>query len=110
MSERAAEFVREEDGQHLHWCPGCESLHVIPTKRGGWSFDGDYVSPSFAPSVKHTWYPDDVMRGRAKVCHYFIQAGRINFCPDCTHDLAGQVVPMVDIGEALAERDRRGGG
>lgn len=31
------------------------------------------------------------------VCHSFVTDGKIQFLSDCTHDLAGQTVDMVDI-------------
>lgn len=33
------------------------------------------------------------------VCHCFIRNGMIEFLTDCTHNLAGQTVPMVDLPE-----------
>jgi hypothetical protein len=99
----SVDLIREDEGQHLHWCPGCKSLHVIPGG-SGWTFNGDFASPTFTPSVKHSWYPHD-HRDRLKVCHYFIRAGEIQFCGDSTHTYAGQTLPLVNIAEALAARD-----
>lgn len=31
------------------------------------------------------------------VCHTFVTDGKINFLSDCTHELAGQTVPMQDL-------------
>jgi hypothetical protein len=51
-----------------------------------WSFNGDMVSPTFAPSLLlDQSYPR---------CHLFITGGMIQFLGDCTHELAGKTVPM----------------
>lgn len=72
------------------WCPGCEKGHPLPYKRGGWKFDGNLESPTFAPSFKHDL-------GGGKVCHYIVTAGQVAFCSDCTHSLAGRTIPMPDL-------------
>lgn len=95
-----SDLIREDEGSHVHWCPGCKFLHAIPGG-SGWKFNGDFASPTFEPSVKHTSIFNDTSR-RATVCHYFIRSGVIQFCGDCTHDLAGQTIPLVSIAEALA--------
>lgn len=52
-----------------------------------WDFNGDLERPTFTPSLKNT--------GEGEVCHLFVTAGQIEYCPDCTHALAGQTVPML---------------
>jgi hypothetical protein len=71
------------------WCPGCEEVHPLPFERG-WTFDGNLDAPTFSPSFKHDW-------GNGNVCHYIVTAGQVNFCADCTHDLAGKTVQMPDL-------------
>lgn len=78
-------------GVLLYYCPGCEEPHAIPTQTpypngAKWSFDGNVDKPTFSPSVH-----------RVGVCHHFVQAGKIAFCSDCTHALAGQTVDLPDI-------------
>ncbi len=81
---------------HEHWCPGCENTHQIavkqPFKNGAqWTFDGNAQAPTFAPSV-------NVAANFPKLrCHYFIRAGKIEFCGDCHHDLRGKTVELPDI-------------
>jgi len=79
-------------------CPGCNEHHWIPvTGSKAWQFDGNLESPTVTPSVKHTCkYGDDTPDS---VCHYFIRAGRLEYCGDCTHNLAGQTVPMPQLSE-----------
>jgi hypothetical protein len=33
---------------------------------------------------------------RKAVCHFFVRAGKLDYCSDSTHALAGQVVDMPD--------------
>lgn len=86
--------------RHEHWCPGCRWMHWIavehPFPNGHrWTFDGNVAAPTFSPSVH-------IRMGRGssgtdRVCHYFIRAGRIEFCGDSTHELAGQTIDLPDI-------------
>lgn len=94
--------IEEGDG-YSHWCPGCESMHGIavgqPLRNGArWSFDGNVDAPTFAPSINITIGPDSET-GEIERCHYFIRAGQIEFCGDCTHALSGQTVPLPDLPE-----------
>ncbi|MGH6624152.1 MAG: DUF6527 family protein [Burkholderiaceae bacterium] len=78
----------------LHYCPGCKFRHAIHVEHANasgarWSWDGNTEQPTFAPSVKIT-----TMAG---VCHYFIRSGRIEFCRDSTHALAGYTLDLPDL-------------
>lgn len=79
--------LRSVQTGHMHWCPGCEQAHVLPAS---WCFDENIQAPTFSPSFKHDW-------GGRRMCHYFIAGGRIQFCGDSTHALAGQTVDMPNI-------------
>jgi len=87
------------EGLYLVECPGCKMLHQIPTKHShpgaNWNFNGDMEKPTFSPSllVRSAWGDEREKR----VCHSFIRDGMWQFLNDCTHDLAGQTVPMIDI-------------
>ena len=82
-----------------HWCPGCRMNHVIYTDSRAqpnghkWTFDGNHEAPTFNPSIN--------IVGQ---CHYFIRAGRIEYCSDSRHALAGQTVDLPDL-KALREDD-----
>jgi hypothetical protein len=121
-------------GGYGHWCPGCNSGHEIDTEAKNssgaiWKFNGDLALPSFSPSINIRWgnYVDpnsDPERRHSGVCHYFIKTGTqflperildrsksyIEFCGDCTHALAGQVVELPDLppGAYLSSRHRSG--
>ena len=86
-------FDRDGGVNYIHWCPGCKRAHSINTLIKNtfgavWSFDGNMESPTFSPSIN--------IVGQ---CHYFIQAGKIQFCQDSKHALAGQTVDLPDLPE-----------
>ena len=79
---------------YMFWCPGCKTNHLYLTSRrdGGptWTFNGNLQKPTFRASLLHPKPPNPVL------CHLFVTDGIIEFCGDCTHELKGQKVPMVD--------------
>lgn len=81
-------------------CPGCGRIHTVMTNplygNKQWEFNGDIEKPSFMPSLKCTW---DYSGGTKmdKICHSFITDGKIQFCGDSTHELAGQTVELPEI-------------
>lgn len=91
----------DQDGRTVgwcFWCPGCNEAHsfsIIPNHAGrpGWSFNGDQDAPTFFPSLL---YPTKPVR-----CHLILTAGKIQFCADCGHQLAGQVVDLPELPEWL---------
>lgn len=83
------------DTHYIFHCPACDETHSFITwrKDGGrpiWKFNGDLYLPTFSPSLLYR-YPDKSVR-----CHLIMMDGRIKYCNDCPHDLAGQEVDMVD--------------
>lgn len=91
--------VTNEKGTFLMHCPGCDQLHQIWTEkavnRPQWGFNGDMENPTFTPSllVKGTMGNNH----EPVTCHSFIRDGQWQFLNDCTHKLAGQTVPMVEV-------------
>lgn len=107
-------------GYHF-WCPGCEDTHpyqVIPSTMA-WQFNGDLEKPTFTPSLlvhPHRTFKKDVTReeiaeaqkitpeGQPLVgitfmtprCHLFLTDGKLSFCSDSEHRLAGQTVDLPD--------------
>lgn len=87
--------LRKMEGGYGHWCPGCARTHIIFTERANspkWSFDGNADSPTFNPSVRIRGGGDNPL-----VCHYFLHAGKIQFCSDSTHSFSGQTVDLPDF-------------
>lgn len=75
----------------VFYCPGCRMDHRFIIKPPLWKFDGNWEAPTFTPSLK--WDSKGVTQ-----CHLIITNGLIDFCNDCTHDLAGKKkVPMVEV-------------
>lgn len=82
----------------LHYCPGCEQLHMIAVDRPNscgaqWVWNGDTERPTFSPSIN--------IVGQ---CHYFIRDGVIEFCADSKHALAGKSVALPDMPDWWTER------
>ena len=73
-------------------------MHAIPSR---WTWNGSADAPTFSPSVKQTWTEWDEKDGQKTstemCCHYFIRDGKIEFCGDCTHEMAGKTVPLPDV-------------
>lgn len=87
-------------GEFFHfWCPGCDECHSIPVSHGvedgrGWAFNGDYDKPTITPSILVN--VGGFCPGQP-ICHSFITNGRIEFCHDSTHDLAGHTVDLPEF-------------
>lgn len=81
---------------YLFWCPGCEETHSYLIKQyrsppnPTWNFNGDINAPSFEPSLLYRY----TRAGRDHVCHLYLTLGQLRYLPDCTHALAGKVVPL----------------
>ena len=93
-------------------CPPAEATHVmlntpgpIPTRvipvrittppAGGpqWAWNGDTENPTLSPSLLSNTEID----GKKVVCHSFVANGKIRFLGDCTHELAEQTLPLLDV-------------
>lgn len=80
-------------------CPGCKHDHAVPAVR--WNWNEDMEKPTLSPSVRH-FIPHGGRKGSADyseetLCHYFIREGRIEFCGDCKHTLAGQTIELPEV-------------
>lgn len=84
-------------------CPGCGDSHGVPTgtSHNAWGFNGDMDRPTLTPSILVRWKASDPSDPDAvaqeSVCHSFVTDGRIAFCSDSTHALAGQTVDLPDV-------------
>jgi hypothetical protein len=101
-------------GQIVFWCPGCKDRHVIDAT---WRITGPDDKPTVSPSVlvtsghylsRHkpgdqcwcTWaerHPEQPAPFKCRRCHLFVRDGQLVLLSDCTHELAGQTVPMQDL-------------
>lgn len=68
-----------------------------------WQWNEDFSSPTVRPSILNTSesHIDMVTKKITKPWrnHVFITQGKIEYLSDCTHDLAGKTVNMVDFPE-----------
>lgn len=85
-------FLRSSIEEPAIWCPGCKEHHVLPWKRGGWTFNGNTERPTFTPSFR-------ISGGAGSVCHFVLTDGILNFCSDSSHELAGKSVPLPKLDE-----------
>lgn len=91
------------EGAYKFKCPGCTFTHIVFTQRlpgrHCWSFNGNVDRPTFSPSLLVTMPGGIGEDQKPFVCHSFVKDGHIEFLGDCTHDKAGQTVPLFDIEE-----------
>ena len=71
-------------------CPGCKEPHGPQA----WGFNGDHDRPTLSPSI--LVHPAPRMSRTTPRYHSFVRDGRIEFCGDSEHELAGTTV---DLGE-----------
>src|SRR5437588_9906802 len=94
-----------EDGSVVgwaFWCPACSELHAYVTSqayatRHGmpvWRFNDSIEAPTFSPSWR---------RIGGNECHFYVHDGRIDYCGDAKHALAGKTVEMIEIRDQVKE-------
>ncbi|MDP1738928.1 MAG: DUF6527 family protein [Caulobacter sp.] len=103
-----------EGGRVMFFCPGCKSAHAIPVEGDrAWGYNGNSEKPTFTPSILVTHHhavppvtPENLDQFKAApwaqtrvtdICHSFVTDGQIQFLGDCTHELAGQTVPLPNL-------------
>ena len=86
---------RDGGTEYVFWCPGCKCHHFyhVGCESGpNWQLDGDMDAPTFTPSLLvNAAEPRSGPR-----CHLYLTDGRLRYLSDCTHDLAGETVPLPD--------------
>jgi hypothetical protein len=102
MMGQVSSKLRRGQSEHFWFCQGCDGLHPLPD---GWTFNGNVDQPTFSPSFRH-WgnrFSSYDERGVGVgepipwVCHYFVTDGKVAYCSDSTHKLAGQTIDMPDL-------------
>lgn len=93
---RVVQVLRHGQVDYLHlWCPGCDERHQVITSRPDsgirWDWNGSLEAPTISPSMLITGGSENI------TCHSFVRNGQWQFLDDCTHNLAGQTVPMVPV-------------
>lgn len=85
----------------LFECPAQEcGLVRIPLEgEPKWKWNGSVDNPTLSPSVRITWDFGEPPNVKHNQCHFVIENGIIKFDNDCTHELKGQKVPMLELAE-----------
>lgn len=58
---------------------------------GNWSWNGDIERPTIKPSILSRCPPI------CECCHTFVNGGMVQFLDDCTHELRGLTVELLDV-------------
>lgn len=104
----------------IFFCPGCKCQHKVVVGTEGlprWTWNNDVLKPTFSPSL-HIWHTRPTAEGQELIeqvkrkkedptyvipyttetlCHSYIRDGKIEFLPDCKHDLKGQTVDLPEF-------------
>lgn len=113
MRVKPYEFYKGGLAGYSFKCPGCKHTHMVSTvaydNHPTWGFNGNVDSPTFTPSILSQYrHPEGYSNANpapmgydgpyvTDICHSFVTDGSIQFLNDCTHELAGQTVPLADI-------------
>lgn len=101
LSSKLARAETQYGPRLMYWCPACNAPHQVtierntqtPNGRPIWNWDDDVARPTFAPSILVTSSNPAVVPR----CHHFVRSGRIEYCGDSSHAMAGQTVDLPDI-------------
>lgn len=87
-----------QGGAWMFYCPGCKTHHSIypdSMEGNGARWQVHSINPlTISPSLLVTWEWGPNYDKRR--CHSFIRNNQIQFLGDCTHELAGKTVPLVE--------------
>lgn len=101
LSTGGYESCEPKDATHLRLhLPGPLPNRILPVMISGtrsgtpnWTWNGSLNSPTIKPSV--------LTRGGdtngEHVCHSWINDGKVQFLDDCSHELAGQSLDLLDV-------------
>ena len=90
-----------DEATHIYLnLPGPLTNRIIPViikgKREGtrcWSWNGETESVTIKPSVRTSGEDENGKH----VCHSFINDGKVIFLDDCSHELKGQTLDLLDV-------------
>lgn len=94
-----------EDATHVSLrIPGPTGLLTLPVIRSGtregtgcWTWNGSTDAPTLRPSVLTSF--ESAVAAKSWRCHSWINDGAAQFLADCSHDMAGMTVPLLDVDE-----------
>lgn len=80
----------------LFHCPGCDQMHGVPVRgERAWGWNGSLELPTLTPSILIRWTHGEAHEPR--ICHSFLNEGRLQLLADCTHRLAGSTVDLPEV-------------
>lgn len=92
------ECLPEEATDVLLRLPGPISRRMIPVQTkgaragtGNWTWNGSVEKPTLRPSILSDFRPNDPL-----VDHLWITDGKAQFLSDCSHELAGQTLDLLE--------------
>lgn len=59
---------------------------------GNWTWNGDTEKPTLKPSIIQDFRPHDSL-----VNHVWITDGQVKFLNDCSHELAGKTLDLLEV-------------
>lgn len=95
--------ILEHSDRYELLCKPCGHHNIPKVGKPGanWTFNGDFTNPSFTPSMNETrTLTNDDDSKTVYRCHFVLTNGVMNYCSDCTHNLAGQSIPLEPFSEA----------
>lgn len=86
-----------EEATHVQLAlPGPLMTRIIPVMLKGqrrgtncWSWNGDTEKPTLKPSIRTVC--------RTILCHTFVNDGMVQFLDDCSHELAGKTLELLEV-------------
>lgn len=84
-----------EDGKHKCYIitsPATDQDIVFDDR---WEFNGDFEKPTFSPSMLIEYPVENPDTGHVRE-HFFVRDGKIQYLPDCHHNMAGNTVDMIE--------------
>lgn len=70
-------------------------LHGSRAETNNWSWNGDIENPTVKPSILvQTVYGE---KREPLRCHTFVNDGVVQFLSDCSHELAGQTINLLEV-------------
>lgn len=92
--------IAEEATHVMLNMPGPIPTRMIPVQlrgtragTGNWSWNGDTERPTLRPSILSRCPPI------CECCHTWVNDGKVQFLDDCTHELAGQTLDLLEVEE-----------
>lgn len=83
--------------------PGPSGIKTLPVIRSGtregtgcWTWNGDVDKPTIRPSVLTTGFTR-LSEGKEMRCHTWVNDGQAQFLDDCSHELRGSTVDMLEV-------------